>query len=298
LNEPGKGNHRGGPEVPRRNLAKSFVVLVSVVTGLASCSALFPSSEKKSVTLSQVDDLLSRVERVQVESVLGKERSRAAYESLRSICAPDFQGDPLAAHAKLSESIAQSQQQAAALGNALKPAKSAADSVFRQWMADLEQFGNTKMRKRSQARLEETRTRFDAIVSAANAAQLAYDAFNADLNDQALFLAHDFNAAAVAVIADDVAALDDDARELDGRLDACVVASKDYVETAALRGQLQQQQQQMQQEQAAAQPSATEEQPRRPMHRKAKPAPTTSETPAQGVGTEVAKPSGAKQGPR
>jgi hypothetical protein len=76
------------------------------------------------------------------------------------------------------------------------------------------------------------------VLNALITARIAYDAFNSDTRDYALFLEHDFNSAAVAMIAADVDKLSDQIRELDGRLDETIAASKEYVEAGALPGQL------------------------------------------------------------
>jgi Protein of unknown function (DUF2959) len=94
------------------------------------------------------------------------------------------------------------------------------------------------MRKHSQARMEDTRLRYEEILKRASAARVAYDAFNADLKDHALFLAHDFNTAAVESLAGEVVKLGDEHVELSTRLDLCVDSAKNYVEYAALRGQI------------------------------------------------------------
>jgi hypothetical protein len=211
---------------------------IPVAFGLASCAALTGEPETKSESLTRVDDLLARVERVQVEALVSKDRAHAALEALRAISAVDFEGDAQAAHVALVTAIDESQRQAQTLGGNAGPLRTAAEQLFTSWTADLESFGNKSMRKRSQVRMEQTRERCEAVISSLVAAHVAYDAFNNDLHDQALFLANDFNSAAVAVIADDVASMDDQVHELDGRLKACVASCKSYLESNALRGQL------------------------------------------------------------
>jgi hypothetical protein len=157
---------------------------------------------------------------------------------LRSIVGSDFAGDPLEAHSELVAAIKRSSEQAEAFSAAIGPMKAAAERVFQAWTEDLESFGSTKMRQQSQGRLEETRARYGEIVTAAVAAQITYDALNADLSDHALFLEHDFNAEAVGLLAGEVDSLRERTRELNRRLDACAAAAKAYVESAALRGQL------------------------------------------------------------
>jgi hypothetical protein len=108
--------------------------------------------------------------------------------------------------------------------------------MFAQWTEDLESFGNISMRQRSQERLEATRQRYDAILSATLAAQLAYDAFNGDLTDQALFLENDYNASSVAVVAAEQEGLRGRARELARRLEAVNTACQEYVRVLGAAG--------------------------------------------------------------
>ncbi len=219
----------------RSVLRRSFAILLFALPLGACLSGL---SVRDSTDMDQVDALLSAVERVQVETVVAKERAQAALEGLRSIVASDFQGDPLAAHGELLGNVEASETQAEELGKSVRMLRRNSDAVFRRWTKDLESFANISMRQRSQARLEETRTRLEAVLSSAGASQLALDGVNADLNDYALFLEHDFNAASVALISAEVDELGLRVKELERRLDATAAACQDYVESTALRGQL------------------------------------------------------------
>jgi hypothetical protein len=184
------------------------------------------------------DELLNRVERVHVDVVLTKERAHEAHEALSVIVAAGFKGDPVAAHAKLVESLERSEEQAKKLDASVHRMQKTADQVFHAWLTDLESFGNTKLRQRSQTRLAETRARYEAVMNSAVAVQIAVHAFNADVGDHALFLENDFTAEAVALIASEVEGLKARSQELDQRIDACAAAAKAYVESSALRGQL------------------------------------------------------------
>lgn len=220
-----------------KSFAPSSALAAFALFGFSACGALSFSQDTK-YGVSEVDDLLTRVERVQVEAVLSKEKAHAAYDALHAIVASEFEGEPVTAYTALMNAIDQSKKQAAALSGSIEPMKMAATAVFQEWTTNLESFGNTKMRQASQARMEETRARYETILTHAVSARIAYDTFNADLHDNALFLEHDFNASAVSAIATEVDALGDQSHELDRRLDACVNAAKSYVEAAALRGQL------------------------------------------------------------
>ncbi len=202
---------------------------------LSGCSLLM--GEQKN-TLSQVDQLLASIERVQAESAVSKERSHAALDQLVQLARPEFEGDAAQAYADYVEAIGASQQQAAKLRDSVEPMKDAAGDVFQQWTKDLEAMHNTRLRSQSRARMDETRKRYEAVVSASAAAQASLEAFNADLHDHALFLGHDFNREAVAAITGEVAALAERAKDLDQRFDACGSAARRYIEAAGLHGQV------------------------------------------------------------
>ena len=209
--------------------------LVAPSVLLAGCS-VFSGEQKTSLT--QVDQLLSSIETVQVESTVSKERSRAALELLEKLVRPDFAGDATKTYNEFVAATEASEKQAQKLGECVEPMKESAEEVFAQWTKDLEAIGNTRLRAQSHVRMAETRARYDAVLNAAATAQVTYDAFNADLRDHALFLGHDFNNSAVAAIGAEVSALRDRSKDLDQRLDACDAAARRYVEAAALHGQL------------------------------------------------------------
>jgi len=217
----------------RRQHLLAFACLSLVTVALGSCA-----SSRKSQGLTNVDDLLTRVEQVQIESVVAREKASAAFDAFGQIVAPEFEGDPMIVFNDLVEKINASKAQAARLQSCVDPMKQTADSVFFAWTNDLEKFGNTNLRQASQARLAETRARYSAVHDAAVAALVSINAFNADLSDQALFLEHDFNSTSVAVIATEVPALTNQARDLSKRLNDCVATSKAYITASALRGQL------------------------------------------------------------
>jgi hypothetical protein len=214
------------------------VALLAASLFASACSTFSAMGRSQKDGLGQVDDLLAHVERVHVESAVAKDRALGALESLRRFVAPEFKGDPASAHAELVAAIEQSEEQADALRNRVKPLRRTAESVFEDWTANLESFGNLAVRQRSQERLEETRRRYEAVMSAAVAAQLACDAFNSDLSDHALFLEHDFNSASVALVAQELEGLKTRGKELVRRLDACAAACQAYVDFSAPSAQV------------------------------------------------------------
>jgi len=217
----------------RRKHSPGILCIVLLCLSLFACA-----SSQSGDGLTRVDELLTRVEQVQIESLVAREKAAGAFDALGRIVAPDFHGDPVQAYQDLTAKISASKAQAQKLAISVEPMNLTADRVFRAWTNDLEKFGNTNLRQASQARLAETRARYSAVHDTAIAALVSINAFNADLSDQALFLEHDFNAASIAVIAAEVPSLTNQAHDLSRRLNECVATSKTYIGAGALRGQL------------------------------------------------------------
>lgn len=218
--------------------ALAALSLSLVATGCESVSSGSLFDGKKKDGLVQVDELLTRVEQLHVETELSKERVRESMEALRAIVSPEFGGDAVETYKAFTAAIEASEKQAEKLTDAFKPMEKTADKVFSDWARSLESFSNAEMRDHSQMRLEETRERYEAIVSSTEPAMWAYEAHNRSLRDHALFLGHDFNATAVSELQGEVDGLLKHASQLDKRFDAVLKAAKRYVQSTALRGQV------------------------------------------------------------
>lgn len=203
---------------------------LSALLSLTACV----QSAKKSDGLNQVDDLLTRIEQVYVECELSDARVREAMELLGWLTAPDFEGDPLEAHAQLALAAERAQLQAKELERAVAPMKASADALFARWDADLAQFRSASMRARSAERLEQTRQRYEAIVRSVDPAFERMEALGTVLGDSVLFLANDLNAESIAALRDDVDALRASADELAGELETCLTAADGYMRSASL----------------------------------------------------------------
>jgi hypothetical protein len=210
-------------------LAPTTFVLAAAL-GLCACL----QTAKKSDGLNQVDDLLSRIEKVYVECELSDARVREAMETLAWLTSPDFDGDPLAVHAALGLAAERAQLQAKELETSIAPMKASGEALFQRWSADLESFRSASMRARSAERLAETRARYDAIVASVDPAFVRMQELNVILGDSVLFLANDLNSESIAALRADVDALLASAKELSSQLDTCLAAADGYMRSAAL----------------------------------------------------------------
>jgi len=217
--------------IPRKSAA---IAALALALPLTACS-----STSQSVGIESVDSLVSRVEAVHLETELAKQAVYNALITLGPLVADEFQGDPKEAFAAFAEQTVECERRANALRGEVVPMTNSAKKVFENWRTSLSDFASPSMRERSQRRLDATRDRFAAVNDAATRAQTDFDEVNRRLRDVVLFLGHDFNAAAVAEVREEALSIRDEARELGKVFDDCMTAAAEYVETSALRGQVQ-----------------------------------------------------------
>ena len=214
----------------RRTFVRSYAVVLPL-TCVTACG-IFGGGD--SASLLNVDDLVSWVERVHVESELSKGRAHDTIDTLRALVHSDYEIDAVAAYTTFSEALSSSEAQAEELRSSIDAMKDAAEPVFLQWDQDLLSFSSAAIRQRSQARLAATRERYAAIIAASAPAQTNYDIFNLSVRDIALFLGNDFNPDSVAAIRGEVTTLTQLSQDLDLRLDACIEAARTYIAAASL----------------------------------------------------------------
>ncbi len=213
----------------RRTLLRPISFALVLVT-VGGCGIF--SSRKKGP--NQVNDLVGMIERVYVESEVAKGRAQVALGRLRTIVSSEFEGDAVTAYADFVTAIESSERQAEKLNSMVGPMKDSADPVFTQWGKGLDEFSSASMRKHSETRMRETRSRYDAIVSAVEPTQATLETFNRGLRDHALFMENDLNPASLAALQDDVKNIANLANSLDRQFDECLLATRAYIETAAL----------------------------------------------------------------
>jgi hypothetical protein len=210
-----------------RSIGLATVLLAS---GLGACA-----TTQQSASIQRVDHLVSRVEAVHLEAELAKSSVYDAMVTLRPVMVPT-EGDPAALFQGFMGALANAEERAAKLRGVITPMEYSARDVFSRWERDLRDFANDEMRERSRDRMLATRMHYDAVARSARRASASFDELNGALRDVGLFLGHDFNPTAIALVQEDALAIRDRAQVLGAELDKCMAAAAQYVKSAAPLG--------------------------------------------------------------
>jgi len=184
---------------------------------------------------ARVDDLTASVEHVRREAEVTCARTTEALEQLRTLTAADSGSkDVVALYARLVQSIDAAEQQAARFHDVVGPMKAAATCVFEQWERDCASITNEDLAQRGQTRLQRSKVRFAAIVTAADAAETTLATFHRALRDHTLFLGHDLNLESLREIRPELIFVATTEKEATSQLDTCMNAARAYVSAVTL----------------------------------------------------------------
>ena len=178
--------------------------------------------------LKQVDRLIKvSGETVQsiAEAKLQLERTVTGYNAILAEQAKDRRG----AYKDLIKDKDNTQTKVEAVRQRVAGMEQEANTLFAAWAKNVEGITEEGLRKKSQARLDDTKKRFGDILSAGKQAREAYDPFMKQLADQITYMGHDLNPEAVASLKPDAAKLNDQATKVFARVDETMKVAREYI---------------------------------------------------------------------
>ncbi|MCB9908524.1 MAG: DUF2959 family protein [Planctomycetes bacterium] len=197
---------------------------------LVACNATYHQSQG----LQVVDDLVSQVETVHVECELARQSVRTTVDAMVELLSPKGNPDRVKAFADFGTAIDQSVLQLQSWSKALEAMQSGGERFFAGWAKDLDAFTSTQMRLQSRARMEATRSLYEAILVSSQAPLEAHARFNAGMSDVRLFLGRDFNMQAFRAIESQLRDLIREAGALEKGQNECMQNARTYVEQSGL----------------------------------------------------------------
>ena len=193
-------------------VAAALLVTTPAVQGQANFKAIDKLIKSSQATIGQV-----RSARLQVEETLG------SYNAIINGEVPDNRK----AYKQLSKNINPRAAARAKVRDRLAKMQENADALFADWEASLDEISSLDLRQRSQARMEETRARYDEIRVAAQEAGAEFDPFILSLRDQIVFLGNALNPAAIAELRPDAAKLNEQSEKVFATVDRAIETMTD-----------------------------------------------------------------------
>lgn len=159
-------------------------------------------------------ELLSRrVERAKESQQEAQEEFKSALDVFREVVR--FEGGKLEEqYDRMRDAHDQAKRGADEVGERIDAVESVAEALLEEWEAELDEYDDASLRRKSEAKLASTQRRYDKLVKTMRRAESKLEPALSKLHDHVLFLKHNLNAAAVSSLKDEVPKLEQDVERL------------------------------------------------------------------------------------
>lgn len=212
--------------IKRFCMVRSLLLLLTV-TALTACqSAYYGTMERLGVPKREI--MVSRITEAQEAQEEGQEQFKNALEQFRSVV--NFDGGELqAVYDRLDAEFQDSEAAADRIRNRIRAVEDVADALFDEWEDELDLYSNDSLRRDSERQLQDTRQRYQRLLTAMNRAEQTIDPVLDNLRDNVLYLKHNLNARAIASIRGELDTINADVDRLIEAMEAAIAESDRFI---------------------------------------------------------------------
>ncbi len=205
------------------------LLIAITLLGLAACqSAYYEAAEQ--VGYHKRDILVDRVEDSRDAQQDAEEQFQSALEQLSELT--NFDGGDLEdMYEAMADEYESSVEAADEVRERIDAVEHVAEALFAEWQEEIGQFSNQRMKSESQARLRETRRRYDEMIRAMRQSEAKMDPVLVALNDNVLYLKHNLNARAVASLQVEFRQIEQDIELLIREMRKAIATSDAFIES-------------------------------------------------------------------
>ena len=201
-----------------------------VITPVLLVAASQPSY---SVAAGQVgyhkrDILVDRVESSRDAQQDAEEQFQDALEQLSELT--DFDGGDLEdIYEEVADEYESSLEAAEEVTEQINAVEHVAKSLFAEWEEEINQYSNARLKSESQAKLRETRSRYNGMMTAMRKSEAKMDPVLRAMNDNVLYLKHNLNAKAVASLQVEFSRIEQDIKVLIVEMRKSIASSDAFI---------------------------------------------------------------------
>jgi len=182
------------------------VMLLWIPLSLSSCDKAYIATMEK-MGYAKRDILSSRVKSARDAQEEAKQEIQTTLEQFGKVVSYEG-GDLEDTYKKLSGELETSEDGAENVKKRIQDVESVADALFSEWEQELGQYSSADLRRKSQAKLTQTKSRYKEMLTAMKRAEQRIEPVLKPLRDQVLYLKHNLNARALAAIKGELVKVD------------------------------------------------------------------------------------------
>jgi DNA repair exonuclease SbcCD ATPase subunit len=211
---------------PWRRLLAVGCLTVLTFTG---CSSMYYNAMEK-VGYHKRDLLVSRVQGARDAQQEAKEQFESALEQFQSVLGTTG-GSLEQSYKTLNREYKRSESKAKAVHERIAAVENVATALFKEWQAELDQYANLTLRRRSESQLQQTQRQYQQLLGAMKRAEGKIDPVLTAFHDQVLFLKHNLNAQAIAALQSELQTIETDVARLISEMEASIREAESFLRT-------------------------------------------------------------------
>ncbi len=177
--------------------------------------------------------LVSSVEDARDSQSAAKEQFKSALEEFSAVL--NYDGGELEdKYEKLKAEYEESEDKANKVKKRIEDVEEVAGSLFLEWEKELEEYTNDQLRRKSEAKLAETRSRYLDLIKAMKKAESKIDPVLNAFRDQVLFLKHNLNAQAISSLQEELDSVQTNINVLVSEMEESINEADKFIRTMNL----------------------------------------------------------------
>ena len=206
-----------------------MVVLLVVPLCFSACDTAYMAAMEK-MGYAKRDILSSRVKSARDAQEDAKKEIQSALDEFGKVVS--YQGGDLEAiYKKLSGELQNSEDSAKSVRKRIEDVESVADALFSEWNTELGQYSNAELRRKSEVKLAQTKTRYNEMHAAMKRAEQRIEPVLKPLRDQVLYLKHNLNARALAAIKGELVKVDAQVNQLVKDMNRSIAEADKFIQS-------------------------------------------------------------------
>jgi PAS domain-containing protein len=184
---------------------------------------------KEKFGIPKRDQMVKEVTKARDAQNEAKEQFSSALEQFTAVLNVDG-GDLEKKYKTLNAEYEESKSKAEAVSGRIERVKEVSVALFKEWEKELDQYSSDQLRRTSEQRLEQTRQRYDKLMSAMERARDKIGPVLSAFRDQVLFLKHNLNARAIASLQGELGAIESEIAVLVRDMEASIAEANSFIE--------------------------------------------------------------------
>jgi hypothetical protein len=206
-----------------------MILLLAIPFAFSACDTAYINAMDK-MGYAKRDILSSRVKSARDAQAEAKKDIQSALDQFGQVVT--YQGGDLeATYKKLKSELQSSEDSAETVRNRIEAVENVADSLFAEWKTELGQYSNADLRRKSEAKLSQTKNRYDDMLGAMKRAEQRIDPVLRPLRDHVLYLKHNLNARALAAMKGELVKVDAQVDQLVREMNRSIAEADKFIQT-------------------------------------------------------------------